>query len=156
MQFYPLRAGQTKLLAILLFAVLTLSGCKPNEQNKKLYAVYACGDIAITVEYTKQKGVDHKAVYLCSDNAKNYTITWIRGPNVKSFQVQFDGPDYPFGPASATFGTGGTTTTPPLPAPGELTVFKYQLTIVDDGGTSHPFDPHVVGGGNLAMYLKAD
>lgn len=140
MRFYPFLARHTKLIAVLLFVALAVSGCK------KMRPATACGNITIKVDHSKPKGVDHKAVYLC---ANNYTVTWEPGPNVHSFEVQFVGTDLPFGPTNTTFGTAGSSSTPTLPDPGELTVFKYNLKIVDNNGASHSFDPHIVGGGGL-------
>jgi hypothetical protein len=94
------------------------------------------------VDHLKPKGVDRKAVYLCKDN---YTITWVPGLHVKSFQIEFIDP--PFGASGPTKFDNNHPTTPTLPDPGELTVFKYNITVVNDAGVSKPFDPHVVGGG---------
>jgi hypothetical protein len=139
-------ARNTKLFAILLFVALAVSGCR----KQGLTAALPCGYIQIVVDPSQPRGVDHKVVYLCTSTPTNtYTITWVPvGPNVKSFTVEFVGPDLPFGTGTAntTFGTGLSPTTPTLPDPGELTVFKYNLTIVDATGPHH-FDPHVVGGG---------
>lgn len=143
MEFYTFPARHTKLFAVVLVA-LAVSGC-PNKVLPPPPSPCTCGNITIQVDHTKLHGVDHKAEYLCP----NYTITWAPKPNVKSFEVQFVGADLPFGPNNTTFGTAGSSTTPPLPDPGELTVFKYNLKIVDDHGTPHSFDPHVVGGGGL-------
>jgi hypothetical protein len=144
MQLYAFSARHMKLFAVVLFVAFAVSGCR------KVPLTTTCGtsgNVIIKVDHTKPKGVDHKAVYVCT----NYTITWERQANVQSFEVHFvgvDPSDFPFGPANANFGTGNATT-PPLPDPKELTVFKYNLKIVDSNGISHPFDPHVVGGGGL-------
>jgi hypothetical protein len=125
-----------------MFVALAVSGC---QKKMPLLSSCNCGNKTIKLDHSKPKGVDHKAIYLCP----NDTITWVPGPHVRSFTIVFVGQDLPFG-ATATFaGTTLPVTSPPLPDPGELTVFKYDLTIVDDSGTSHPFDPHVIGGGGL-------
>jgi hypothetical protein len=98
-----------------------------------------CGNVTITVDHTKPKGVDRKAVYLCPD----YTVTWVPGPHVQSFRVVFVDP--PFG--NATTFDNSNPTTPKLPDPGELTVFKYNIKVTNDNGVSKTFDPHVVGSG---------
>jgi hypothetical protein len=142
MEFYPFPAWRAKLFAVVLFVAFAVSGCK----KEAPHTAFTCVDITITVDPSKPKGVDHKATYLC----KNHTVTWVPGPHVASFEVKFvghDTDDFPFGPHNTTFGPNQAT--PPLPDPVELSVFKYNLKIVDDIGTTHQFDPHVVGGGGL-------
>jgi hypothetical protein len=142
MQPYAFPARHIKLFAVVLFVAFTVSGCKNVPRTT------TCENIVIKVDHTKPKGVDHKAVYLC----KNYTITWSPQSNVQSFEVQFVGAvpsDFPFGTGTANTTFSSATPTPPLPDPGELTVFKYNLKIIDSNGNSHSFDPHVVGGGGL-------
>jgi hypothetical protein len=126
------------------FALLALaSGC----QNKALPAACTCvGDITIKVNHGHARGVDKKAVYLCS----GYKITWEieSGSNDKEFTVEFVGPDLPFGPSATIFNSSnGTASTGPLAHFSELTVFKYKITIKDSNNSSHPFDPHIIGGG---------
>ena len=150
MQVFPIRTRHTRPFATLLFVTLAVSGCKKKQQ----YAAYSCGNIQINVH---PRGVDHKAVYLCAKTlTNNYTITWVRGSNVKSFQVVFVGPDLPFGPQTTFATSGPPVTTPPLSDPGDLTVFKYNITIVDDNGASYQSDPHVVGGGGIPIQLSTD
>jgi hypothetical protein len=62
-----------------------------------------------------------------SPNNSPYTITFVSGPHVRTFEVVFDDP--PFGGAT-TFSDSNPTTLP-LPDPGELTVFNYHIKIVD-------------------------
>ncbi len=151
MKVFPVWARHMRLFAILLFVAMAISGCK----KEHLFSAYACGDITIHVDPSYNTDsyptyVDHKVVYLCANNEGNYTITWVPGPNVSSFQVVFVGPDLPFGPATTTFGTGGRSTTPSLNDPGQLTVFKYNLSLTDKSGKTYESDPHVVGGGGIA------
>lgn len=147
---YPLPPRHAKLIATVLFAAVAVSGCSKKEQ----YKAYTCSDVKIKLDPSKQRGVDHKAVYLCANNVN--TITWVPEANVKSFRIEFIGHDLPFGSTTTFVGTTSPVTTPPLPDPGELTVFKYDLTIVDTNGKIWPFDPHVVGGGGLVTYLSSD
>jgi hypothetical protein len=143
MPFYPFPARHKKLFAVILFVALAVSGCEKKALPPP--SPCTCGNITITVDHSKPRGVDKKATYLCP----NYTITWVPGPHVQSFEVQFVGPDLPFGATTTFVGTTLPVTSPTLPDPGELTVFKYNLKIVDNNGHSHQFDPHVVGGGGL-------
>ena len=106
------------LITVLLFgAVVSGRGGKAQVQAEAC----ACGSVTITVDHTKPKGVEHKAVYLCPNN---YRITWVPGPHVQN-----------------------NPTTPTLTDPGELTVFKYNIKVTNDNGVSKTFDPHVIGSG---------
>jgi len=146
MQFFPVRARSTTLLAVLL--ALVACGCKEASVDGG-HQVHecACGDINIKVNHGLAKGVDKKVVYLC----KNYKIIWEAVPSVKSFKVEFEGPDFPFGPGPSNTkfdsNSNGQASTPPLPTLSETTIFKYKITITDSSGNEHPFDPHVIGGG---------
>jgi hypothetical protein len=140
MHVLPLWGRSSVLIGLLLLSPLEFSGSGENSRERRALADdCSCGNITIKVDHTKLKGVDHKAVYLCP----TYTITFVSGPHVRTFEVVFDDP--PFG--GATTFNDSNPTTPPLPDPGELTVFKYHIKIVDDNGVTHRFDPHVVGGG---------
>jgi hypothetical protein len=101
-------------------------------------------DIHIKVHHRSHPtGVDQKAVYL----HENYKIIWeAESSQVKSFEVQFVGPDLPFGPQLTKFDSTHNVS-PPLPHFDELTVFKYDITITDSNNDKHQFDPHVIGGG---------
>ena len=134
MRIFPGRANLTTLLFLLL--ALEISGCPKKERFQE----FGCSDVQITVDFTKPKGVDHKAVYLCETNK----VIWVPGPNVKSFNLEFVD-DLPFG-STKKFDSGHSTT-PPLGHFSELTVFKYNLLIFDTSNNQYHFDPHVVGGG---------
>jgi hypothetical protein len=136
MQIFPAWARHAILITVLLFGALVSGlGGKVQVQAEDC----TCGNVTITVDHAKPKGVDRKAVYLCPD----YTVTWVPGPHVQSFRVVFVDP--PFG--NATTFDNSNPTTPKLPDPGELTVFKYNITVTNDNGVSKTFDPHVIGSG---------
>ena len=144
MKPYAFPARLMKLFSAILFVAFAVSGCK---KQPRAITCATTGNVMIKVDPTKPKGVDHKAVYVCN----NYTITWSPQGNVQSFEVQFVGKvasDFPFGPTNTTYGSANPTT-PQLSDPGELSVFKYDIKIVDSNGRSYSFDPHVVGGGGL-------
>ena len=105
---------------------------------------FAKSDIRIKVHHqTHPRGVDQKAVLL----HENGRIMWeAESSQIKSFEVQFVGPDLPFGPEATKFDSSNNIT-PPLPHFDELTVFKYDITIIDSNNGKHYFDPHVIGGG---------
>ena len=142
MQAFSLRIRCTTLLSVFLPVALATCGCKRSEG----YVPANCTDITIKVNHEKYlRGVDQKAVYVC-DGKK---ITWeAETNNIKKFEVEFVGPDFPFGSATV-FDSDSTlkVSTPNLPHLDELTVFKYKITITDSNHHPHPFDPHVIGGG---------
>jgi len=137
----PVRASRTLLLALILLFALATGGCEKPKNVRR----YSCSNQVVKVDSKLDKGVDHKAVYLCDGN----TVQWVMSGNVASFEIVFQDP--PFGNATK-FGTGSgeTTTTPSYSAPTDLTVYKYTVSGVDKNGVAFgPFDPHVVGGGGL-------
>ncbi|MGB7730982.1 MAG: hypothetical protein WBL50_23350 [Candidatus Acidiferrum sp.] len=147
MKVFPVWARDIRLFVILLFVALAISGCK----KQHLYAAYACGNITINVDPSYNtdpypRYVDQRAVYLCDNN---YTITWVPGPHVKKFQIQFVGPDLPFRTATTFVGTTQPVTSPTLADPGQLTIFKYNILITDNSDATYESDPHVVGGGGI-------
>jgi hypothetical protein len=145
MQAFSLRTRCTTLLSVFLPVALATCGCKRSEG----FVPANCSDITIKVNHEKYlRGVDQKAVYVC-DGKK---ITWeAETNNIKKFEVEFVGADLPFGAASTKFDGDSNVkaTTPALPHFGELTVFKYNLTITDNNGNDKKyFDPHIIGGGS--------
>ena len=141
MNVHPVRSCRTLLLALILLFALAAGGC---EKTKNVRS-YSCSNQIVKVDSKLDKGVDHKAVYLCN----GYTVQWVMSGDVASFEIVFQDP--PFGNAT-NFGTGPgeTTTTPPYSAPVDLTVYKYTVSGFDKNGAPFgPFDPHVVGGGGL-------
>jgi hypothetical protein len=153
MQPFSVRPRFTVLALLLL--VLTACGDKKGAVPVPVKALDVCTctctgtSVTILVDEGKPRGVDKKAVYVCP----NLTINWQAAPgsNVTHFRVEFVGDDLPFGsgPSNTIFDSDANVqvTTPALPDPGELTVFKYKITITDNHGPHQPHDPHVVGGG---------
>jgi len=147
MQLFSARARfYATLLAILPPLVVAAYGC--GRGRKPAAFRHTCGDIPIKVNHNEKHGVDKKAVYRCTGD----TITWKSdSSDIQSFEVEFvgDDDDLPFGTSPKIFDSdsNGKAITPKLPDPGQLTVFKYKITITDKQGGKHQFDPHVVGGG---------
>lgn len=158
MHFYSFRTRCVLLFIFALSVELAVGGCH-NEKSHLIAkaSVYSCPDnpnmpILITVDHklVQEKGVHPKAVYLCDQDK----IEWLKGKDVKDFEIEFE--DSPW-PPTTKFGTfaGEQTTTPAYSEPSDLTVYKYKVTIYEQNGAKHEFpDPHVVGGGGLAMYLE--
>ena len=122
MHLLPLRLRHAILVTLVLFTPLEFKGTgNTHPAPQPPHDPCACEDIDITVDHTKPKGVHRKAVYLCTGNS----ITWVLGPHVKSFEVEFDDPS-PFGDLK-TFDNSNPKT-PAMPDPGEFTVFKYKIT----------------------------
>jgi hypothetical protein len=144
MKTHLVRAGRTLPFAVILLFQVVAGGCG-GEQKAKVKTL-ACDNQIVKVDPNLDKGVDRKAVYLCN----SYNVQWVTAGNVASFEVEFVDPPFPFG-NTTKFGTapGETTMTPAYSAPGDLTVYKYKITIVDRNGKTYTFDPHVVGGGGL-------
>lgn len=160
MHIFPTRARYLPLLAVPLLVTAVASGCN----KKELVAAYACKDEPIKVnhENANHKGVDRKAVYLCSSDphlGKSYQIIWTSdSTKIKSFTIDFVGPDYPFGPnVHFASNSAGTVTSPTLTDPDDVTdvtVYKYNLIVTDEHDVKYKFDPHVVGGGGIAILIK--
>jgi len=152
MQALSFRASYTTLVSAALLLGLTACGgrgiaAKGGGAGVAAPACTCGGNVTIKVNHaTHPRGVDQKAVYLC----EGYKITWQAesGSNIEKFEVEFVGPDFPFGSATV-FDSDSTlkVSTPNLPHLDELTVFKYKITITDSNHHPHPFDPHVIGGG---------
>src|SRR5262249_22538441 len=97
MQFHPARPRCTLLLALFLFLELSI-GCQGKREGDPNVR---CRDV-VTVNHQFEKGVDHKAVYLCDQHQLQFKKTG----NVSKFEVEFiDPPDGPFGPDHTKFGT---------------------------------------------------
>ena len=95
MKVHPVRAGRTLPLALILLFALAAGGCTP----KIAVRSYSCSNQIVKVDNKLDKGVDHKAVYLCNGN----TVQWVASGDVASFEIVFQDP--PFGNAT-NFGTG--------------------------------------------------
>src|SRR6201981_2922028 len=99
MPIHPVRGRCTLLVAIFVFLELAFGGCrKAVMMNKTLY----CEHKVVNVDHTLEKGVDHKAVYLCD----GFNMEWKAAGDVASFEVEFKDPPFPFGPNATKFGTG--------------------------------------------------
>lgn len=145
MQVHPSRARYALCFALTLLASLALSGCGGGQQQ--LTGTFKCSDQTVTVDWSQKHGVNphQNAIYLCTGNK----VTWNPAGNVQSFTITFQ--DSPFGPSPQTFDQNHNVS-PPMPAytDSDWRVFKYSLQVTDTQGNSHPFDPHVIGGGGLS------
>jgi hypothetical protein len=144
MQAFSARTRYTTFLSAFLLVALATCGCQKRSEG---FVEFNCTDITIKVNHEKyQRGVDQKVVYLCQGKK----ITWeAETNNIKKFEVEFVGDDLPFGAGSTKFDSDSDVkaSIPTLPLFGELTVFKYNLTITDNNGNVKKFDPHIIGGG---------
>jgi hypothetical protein len=158
MHVYPFRGRCVFGFIFLLFVELAISGCHDKPGAIPTVVAYSCPTdpskpIEIKVDHTlvSEKGVHPKAIILCD----KYKIEWIKASGVKDFEIEFE--DSPW-PGTTKFGTltGESTTTPVYSAPADLTVYKYKATIYDSHNGKHEFpDPHVVGGGGIAISSEA-
>jgi hypothetical protein len=97
-------------------------------------------DVTVTLD-PKKHGADKEAIYVCEDEPD---VTWIKGPNVNTFRIDFDGGICPFTSCQITDTTATGHISGPL-SQQPLTVYPYKVTINGNPATS---DPQVVGGGS--------
>lgn len=140
MQFFPTAAGYTTRIALVLLVALGAGGCKwmrPPEQVRSGTTI-PCTDKQ-TIDVNLTNGAQPLAVYVCEDQ----TVIW--QSNGHKFEVVFKD-DSPFKGEGKNFDDGNFTSKGGKNH-AHLTVFKYTITVYDDQGKHHEFDPHVIGGG---------
>jgi hypothetical protein len=125
------------LFAMLLLFSLGTGGCGKRSARTAGKRTFDCAS-EIDVDAVKGVADKHEAIYVCGDAGHNQ-VTWVLGPGVNFFTVQFTG-DCPF---TSCVNISEDQPSTVKTQPNDLKVYKYTITV--NGGPQH--DPHVVGGG---------
>jgi hypothetical protein len=125
------------LFAMLLLFSLGTGGCEKHVARTAGKKTLNCAS-EIDVDAVKGVADKHQAIYVCDDAGHNQ-VTWVLGPGVNFFTVQFAG-DCPF-TSCAKISEAQPSIVKAQPT--DLKVYKYTITV--NGGAQQ--DPHVVGGG---------
>jgi hypothetical protein len=148
MRFVRTGADYAARFTIFLLVVLGTSGCnwrRSSEQVRSGNAISIPCEDKQTIDVNLTNGATPDAVYVCEDQ----TVIW--QDNGHKFEVQFKD-DSPFKGDAKKFDNKSPTSKGGKNH-AHITVFKYTITVYDDKGNPHPFDPHVIGGGGYPFQL---
>ena len=128
---------------LLVLALGITGGCQPSVRKTAGKRTLDC-DTTVKVTPGALHGVDKAAIYVCDDPTYNQ-VSWVADKGV-TFSVQFPSTDCPFNPCPPSITDSTPQTVAPLGQNPPLKVYKYTINVTV-GGSTTPYDPHVVTGG---------